>query len=196
MTMTLGKALTAGNDDAVNLDHAAITSGYNKATRQLDETRKKTDRNAPGTETLNDSLKKALMGALDIALDDILGQAWSGWTELREYADPEQTAPEDINVVSVGNHTVTSAHKPSVGVYVHGVRVHSFDFEVAAQFEVQGVNLQVQGGNITQIEMGKLMMGGSIALGDRTILEKTLAEIPIPGVMRLSKPMPILWGST
>ncbi len=192
MTMTLAQALTAGDSEALNLDDAAMKPGFDKATQELEKGPKRPEGPALNTAAMKGALKKNLLKALDIALDDILGQAWSGWSELRKFADPQLTPPEDINVVTVSKHTIESNLEPSVDVVVHDIKMHSFDFNVSVQLEVQGVNLEVQGGAITAIRVGHLQLGGSITLGDRSLLEKDLAEVTIPGAMRLEKPIPIL----
>ena len=192
MTTTLGQALTAGDSETLNLDDASIRPGFDKASQELGKGPDKSESAALDSNAMKGALKKNLLKALDIALDDILGQAWSGWSELRKYADPQQTPPEDINVVTVSNHTIESNLEPSVDVVVHDIKMHSFDFYDSVQLQVQGVNLEVQGGAITAIRVGHLQLGGSIRLGDRSILEKDLAEVTIPGAMRLEKPIPIL----
>ncbi len=191
MTITLGEALTANQDSPFDLEDPSIAEGIDKAKKELDKENKKF---SPGA--IGGALNRAVMTALDIALDDILGQAWSGWQEIREYADPEQTPPDDINVVPVSNHTIESVHEPSVDVVVRGVKVHSFTFNVAARIDVQGVNLVVQRGMIQEIRLASLKIGGSIKLRDRTLLEKDVAKVEIPGVMRLENPIPILSQDT
>ncbi|MBT8085889.1 MAG: hypothetical protein KJO19_04040 [Woeseia sp.] len=195
MTMTLAEALRADNEQALDLDNESVSAGYDKAAEKLNNEAQDEDRGDLDVGAFKGPLKKALIRSLNIALDDILAQAWSGWAELRKYADPEQTPPDAINVVSVANHSITSTHAPSVGVFVHGVEVHSFNFEVAAQFDVEGINLEVQGGKITEIHVGRLNCGGSIMLGDRAILEKEIGTVEIPGSLRLAKPVAILWGN-
>lgn len=187
MTMTLGEALIADDRSASFLQDVSIAEGYEKSTEELEKERKSFNRGVR-----NGALKKAFLKALDIALDDILARAWGGWHELREYADPEKTPPDAINYVSVSDHTVESVYAPSVDFVVHGVVIHSFDFEVAAQLDVQGINLEVQGGKITEIALGDLKLGGSVDLGGRTLLQKDVAQVAIPAVMRLAKPVRIL----
>jgi hypothetical protein len=187
MTITLGDALMSGEGNAFDPRDPSIAAGIDKARDELDNERKKLNTGALGA-----GLKKAVSTALDIALDDILGQAWSGWKEIREYADPEKTPPDDVNIVSISNHTIESEHEPSVDVVVRGVTVHSFPFHVAAQIDVQGVNLVVQRGMIQEIRLGSLKMGGSVKLRDRTLLQKQVAQVEIPGVLRLENPIPIL----
>ena len=147
MTMTLGDALTAGDDSAFFLEDQSIKEGYDKARTKLDKDRKKVKRGALDAGAPNGELKKALFKALDIALDDILGRAWGGWEELRQYADPE-IPPDDINYVTVSDHTIKSRHEPSVDVVVDGITVCIFDLEVSVQLDVHGIDLQVQGGKI------------------------------------------------
>ena len=192
MTMTLGEALTADNTSALDIRDPSISVGIDKAKSELDNDPNKLKRKKVDRGTLDGALKKAIFSALDVGLDDILGQAWSGWRELRDYADPKKTPPDDVNVVSVSNHTIESLHEPSVDVVVRGLTVHSFPFHVSAQLDVQGVNLVVQRGMIQEIRVGSLKLGGSVKLRDRTLLKKNVAQVTVPGVMRLAKPIPIL----
>jgi hypothetical protein len=187
MTMTLGEALIADDDSASFLKNVSMTDGTDKSKEELDKVRKKFKRGV-----LNGELKKAFLKALDIALDDILAQAWGGWTELSKYADPEKKQSDAINDVTVSDHTVKSAYEPSVDFVVHGAVLHTFNFEVAAQLDVQGIILKVHGGEITQITLGNLKLGGSVALDEQILLQKDVAQVTMPGVMRLAKPIPIL----
>lgn len=187
MTTTLGAALAAGDDSSLELQDPLVAEGYDAAKQELPADRKRLDSGA-----LDGALKKALMTALDIALDDILGQAWSGWHDMRVYADPQQTPPDDVNVVPVTSHTIEYEYEPKIDVVVHGVTVHTFPFKVSATLDVQGGNLVVQRGMIQEIRLASLKLGGAIKLRDRTLLTKDVADIDVPGVMRLARPIPIL----
>ena len=187
MTITLGEALAAREDSELDLKDPQVAEGYDAAKKELPEDRKRLD-----TGALNGALKKALMTALDIALDDVLGQAWSRWHDMRKYADPQQTPPDDVNVVPITNHMIESEYKPEVDVVVNGVTVHTFPFHVSVTLDVQGGNLVVQRGMIQEIRLASLKLGGAIKLRDRTLLQKDVADIDVPGVMRLSRPIPIV----
>ncbi|MBT8082019.1 MAG: hypothetical protein KJO56_06325 [Gammaproteobacteria bacterium] len=190
MTITLGEALAASDGKDLDVDNSLVTDGYDAAKKELPKARKRLDYDA-----LGDSLKKALMTALDIALDDILGQAWSGWHDMRVYADPKQTPPDDVNIVPIASHRIESEYEPEVDVLVEGVKVHTFPFYVAATLDVQGGDLVVQRGAIQEIRLATLKLGGIVKLRDRTLLSKDVAEIAVPGVMRLARPIPILSGT-
>lgn len=187
MTMTLGEALTASEANELDFNDPQVTEGYDAAKKELPADRKRLDSGA-----LNGALKKALMTALDIALDDVLGQAWSGWHDMRKFADPQQTPPDDVNVVPITNHTIESEYKPEVDVVVNGIAVHTFPFHVSVTLDVQGGNLVVQRGMIQEIRLASLKLGGAVKLRDRTLLQKDVGEIDVPGVMRLARPIAIL----
>ncbi len=190
MTMTLGEALIADDDSASSLENVSMTDGTDKSREELDKVRNKFDRGV-----LNGELKKAFLKALDIALDDILAQAWGGWTELCEYADPDKKQPDAIYDVTVSDHTVESAFEPSVDFVVHGAVFHTFNLKVAAQLHVQGIILKVQGGEITQITLGNLEVESSVELGGQPVWDKKVAQVALRGPMRLAKPIPSLGPS-
>ena len=104
----------------------------------------------------------------------------------------QQTPPEDVNIVPITNHTIDSEYEPEIDVVVQGVPVHTFKFKVSATLDVQGGDLVVQRGAIQEIRLASLKLGGAIKLGDRTLLKKNVADVTVPGVMRLTKPIPIL----
>lgn len=190
MTMTLGEALASSDGNDLDVDNSLVSDGYDAAKKELPTERKRLD-----YEALGDSLKRALMTALDIALDDILGQAWSGWHDMRVYADPKKTPPDDVNIVPIATHTIESEYEPEVDVLVDGVKVHTFPFHVSATLAIQGGDLVVQRGAIQEIRLASLKLGGVIKLRNQILLKKEVSEIRVPGVMRLARPIPILSGT-
>ena len=192
MTKTLGEALTAGSSDAVDLKGTQLQSEYSRAQAEMQKGGSDPQYSALNLEAFGGAVKNAMLKALDIALDDVLAHAWGNWHELRRYADFDQTPPDDINIVTVTDHSIESVHQPSVNIVVNGQTLHSLEFSASVQLDVEGVNLEVQGGTITRIRVGTLSVGGSVELGDRKILSKTLGEVEFPGEVVLKKPVPIL----
>ena len=66
MTMTLGEALASSDGNDLDVDNSLVSDGYDAAKKELPTERKRLD-----YEALGDSLKRALMTALDIALDNV-----------------------------------------------------------------------------------------------------------------------------
>ncbi|NNF66775.1 MAG: hypothetical protein HKM98_04620 [Gammaproteobacteria bacterium] len=192
MTMTLAEALTAGDSDAVELKDREIEAGYSHAKAEMGKAGSSAQQGAFDRKLFGGAVKKAMLKALDIALDDVLAHAWGNWHELRRYADPGQTPPQDVNIVTVTDHAIESEHKPTVDIVINGQTLHSFEFSAAVQLNVAGVNLEVQAGAIQSIRVGTLSIGGSVKLGEREILSKELGEVEFPGEIVLPSPVPIL----
>ena len=189
MSMTLGEVLTSNNVDAIDLSNHSLTrDGYDKARKELAKQPEKIKTGSQKPAVFDDALKDAIFKALNIALDDIIGRAWSGWSELRGYADPEI---EGRSFLTLSDHTVEATHQPKVDVVIGGQTLHSFEFNVSANLEINGGELEIERGKIHAIRIGNLKVGGSISLGNQTLLEKSLAEVSIPGEMRLTNPVPI-----
>lgn len=186
MTMTLGEALATKDERDIDVENQSIDKGLEKAKEKLKKEGKRFDR-----KSLNGPLKRAILAALDVSLDELMGSAWGTVKDLRKYADPEQTPADDINTVALSDHAIESVHEPSIDVVVSNVTVKTFNFTVTANLNVKGANLVIQGGKIQEVQLAQLELGGSVALGDHTILEKTVAKIQVPGVMRLANPIPI-----
>ena len=189
MTMTLGKALTEKDDRDVNVRNRSIDEGLNEAKRKLRKEGKSFDR-----EALDGPLRRAVFAALDVTLDEMMGQAWRSIKDLHIYADDKKTPPDEVNTVTLSDHSIESVYEPSVDVVVSNVTVKTFKFDVAAHLNVRGANLVVQGGKIREIKLARLELGGSVSLGDHVILEHNITEIPELGVMRLANPIPISRG--
>lgn len=186
MTITLGDALAAEDEHDIDVRKRPIDDGFEKARKKLNKEGKRFDR-----KSLTRPLKRAIVAALDVALDEMIGSAWSSARDLQKYADPKQTPPGDVNTITLSDHTIESVHEPSVALIVSNVTLKTFHFNVAARLHVKGANLVVQHGKIQELQLAKLEFGGSIMLEDHTLLEKNVAEVEVPGVMRFANPIPI-----
>jgi len=183
MTMTLGEALTVKDHRDIDVKDKSIDDGLENAKKKLNKDGKRFDRKA-----LNGALKKAILTSLDVALDEMIGQAWSTMKDLKKYSDPEL---DEVNTVTLSDHTIESVHEPTVDVIVSNVTVHSFKFNVSASLNVKGANLEMQRGMIQAIRLADLELSGSVSLHDHTLLEKSLAKIAVPAEMQLANPIRI-----
>ncbi len=184
MTMTLGEAMTTKDHRDINLKDKRIDKGLDDAKKKLVKEGKAFNRTA-----LNGALKKAIMVSLDVALDEMIGEAWRPLKEVQKYSDPNL---KDVNTVTLSDHTIEALHEPEVDVVVSNITVHTFKFSVSVNLNVKGANLQVQGGKIQAIQLADLELSGSVSLHDHTLLEKKLAKVAIPVEMQLANPISIL----
>lgn len=186
MTMTLGEAMTTKDHREIDVKDRSIDDGLNNAKKKLYKNGKRFDRKA-----LDGALKKAVLTSLDVALDEMIGQAWSTMKDLKKYSDPEL---DDVNTVTLSDHMIESVHEPTVDVIVSNVTVHSFKLNVATSLNVKGANLEVQRGMIQAIRLADLELSGSVSLHDHTLLERSLAKVSIPAEMQLANPIRIAPG--
>lgn len=188
MTMTVGEALTAKDYRDINVKNKRIDKGLGEAKKKLVKEGKAFSRTA-----LNGALKKAIMVSLDVALDELIGEAWRPLKDVQKYSDPNL---KDVNTITLSDHTIEALHEPEVDVIVSDITLHTFKFSVAVNLNVKGANLEVQGGKITAIQLADLELSGSVSLHDHTLVEKSVAQVSVPGEMRLANPIRIAPGRT
>lgn len=78
-------------------------------------------------------------------------------------------------------HTVKSEHRSSLEVLFKGVKLKVIDFTVATELILEGVVLRIKGGRVLAIEAGNVKGRASLAMENKTVLEKPFAPIPLPG---------------
>lgn len=107
---------------------------------------------------------------LELPLPGLLGAAWSRYAELGKYCNQEEYPPDEVSVVTLSNHTVSSVHRPHVDLEVTGavpVRLR-LDFEVELSAEVEAAQLTIQAARIRKLVSGtvgyevKLSCGGKV----------------------------------
>jgi hypothetical protein len=77
-------------------------------------------------------------------------------------------------------HTVKSEHRSSLEVLFKGVKLKVIDFTVATELILEGVVLRIKGGRVLAIEAGSVKGRASLAMENKTVLEKPFAPIPLP----------------
>jgi len=184
MTMTLGEALTEMDYRDIDVKDKSVDDALDNAKKKLVKQGKKFNRTA-----LNGALKKAILISLDVALDEMIGTAWSNLKDLQKYSDP---GLEDVNTITLSDHTIEAIHEPEVDVIVSDVTLHTFKFSVSANLNVKGANVEVQKGKIQAIRLADLELSGSVTLHDHTLVDKSLASVAFPAELRLANPIAIL----
>lgn len=147
---------------------------------------------APGfAATVRDSLVESIKGALATPLDDVIGGALGKFDELLKYCDKEKHPPGEISVVPIGSYTIRSVHKPHIDVLVNGVRKGGIEFEVAVALTIEAATLKIRDGRIWEMRTGACKAEGSLRCGAKTIAEKKLRPINLPGTIPFAAGIPI-----
>ena len=121
---------------------------------------------------------------------DIFAAAWSKHQALLEYYDREKYPPDQSFLVPLGEHSLTTEHAPTVEPSINGNSLGSLEFQVEANFTIEGAVLEIRDAKIIKIGLGKIKGTGTLGLMGITFLEKE-HEIELPGSLDLGEGVPI-----
>lgn len=132
-----------------------------------------------------------LRALLDVGAPDILVSAWNTSRELTKYRDPARYPPEQVVIVPLTKHKITSTHEPSVEVYVDGLSLGRVGFQLRVELTLQGAELKIQGGRILQIRTGRCDGVGTIAC-EGIVLKRIEGKVlVVPGTIDLGDGVPV-----
>jgi len=129
---------------------------------------------------------------LNIGILDIMVMAWKKYEILRKYADSKECLPGEIFLVPLVEHTIKSAHCPSIEILINGVPVGKINFQITIALIIEGIILKIQDGKIKEITTGACKGKGTLACENIVILEKKTCPIPLPGSIDLGEGIPII----
>jgi hypothetical protein len=130
---------------------------------------------------VSNTLSDAVAKALEVSMADILSGAWSKLQSLQEYRDPERHPPEEISMVPLAKHSITSSHKPSVELLSGEQVIATLTFTAEAKLVVEGAALKIQNARIMGLASGTFSGSGSLQFEGNTLLERSTKPTRIPG---------------
>jgi len=129
-------------------------------------------------------------GFLQEDLVGVFAGAWSKFAELNRCA--KETRKEGTTSdISLASHDFTYEIKPHVEVLLDGVAVAEIPFTIGLTCEVSGLDLFLKLGSVYQIRSGKCDCNADIRCGETVVWTRKLADVNLPGVVHLSKPIPL-----
>jgi hypothetical protein len=138
-----------------------------------------------------ESMLKHISELLKIDLRAILLSAWSASDELTKFLDSKNYSEDEIVMIPLAEHTITSEHNPALKPSINQVPIAEIKFNIALEFVLKGVILNIQNGMITDVSLGSCGGKGSVKYKDSTILEKDM-QLPDPfGPISLGKGIPL-----
>lgn len=136
------------------------------------------------------SVADHVCGFLQENLVGVFAGAWSKFAELNRCA--KETRKEGTTSdISLASHDFTYEMKPHVDVLLDGVAVAEIPFTIGLTCEVSGLYLFLQHGCVYQIRSGKCNCKADIRCGETVVWKRNLADVDLPGVLHLSKPIPL-----
>lgn len=140
---------------------------------------------------LSGDIKTKIKDLLSVTIPDILIRAWNEAGILNKYINREKYDPEEIILIELKEHTVSSKHKPYLDVEVNNTSIGRIDFEVDIEILVKGGVLKIQDARIRQLRTGTLKISGVIHCEGLEITKKESKEISLPGAIELGRGIPI-----
>lgn len=134
--------------------------------------------NLPWPDVLQTTLDR-LDGLLDVELGDILATVWDKCVALREYADPTKHPPDEVNMVPLTEHSLTSTHEPYLRVMLGETELGRIDFTLELTLTLVGAVLRIQDGRILGVAAGHCQGDGELTCeGIELFTEQISLELP------------------
>ena len=134
---------------------------------------------------------EALRSALDLPFLDIILKAWGGLEELQAFLDPGPGEPGEEVVKPLLKHSIQSEHRPRLEVLLDNVPLGEIAFDIVLSAELDGFKLHIKDGQIVEIATGSITAGGTLGVGDRTLVELETEPYALPGRLVLDPPFAI-----
>ena len=118
---------------------------------------------------------------LDVSLMDIIVRAWNSNNLFEKYLDPEKYDPSKPVLISLKKHSITSTHAPRIDINMNGSRLGQIDFEIDLTLTLEGVILELRGGELREIRTGQLVGSGTLKCEKLVLLKRSTGAIDVPG---------------
>ncbi len=139
----------------------------------------------PLTVTAN-QLLDPIAGLLDISLLDIIVRAWNEHELFEKYLDPNKYDPKESVLISLKKHSIFSSHSPHIDVSLNGRKLGQIDFKIDLALTLEGIILELQGGELQKIRFGNMQGQGTLKCEDLVLLKRDTGTIEFPGKVRFS----------
>jgi len=142
---------------------------------------------------VQDVLFEKTVEALDIPVLTFLLPAWKKYREIVEFADLEKHPANEVNLVSLAEHTVKVEHHPYLQVTYRGIEVPKakLEFTLAGDLTLAAVVLRIQNGKIKAIQGGAVKWSGELLLENRSVLKKESKSYDLTGKVELGEGIPL-----
>ena len=142
---------------------------------------------------VEDVLFERTVETLDIPVLTFLLPAWKKYREIVEFADPEKHPENEVNLVSLAEHTVKVEHHPYLQVTYRGIEIPKakLEFTLAGDLTLQGAILKIQAGKIKAIQGGVVKWSGELLLENQSVLKKESKSYDLTGKVELGEGIPL-----
>lgn len=160
--------------------------------RELDHDTNDGDRHSRKSRALIRAVIGHVDDLLGIEVRDILLRAWEKYEDLAQYADPQRYSPDELVVLPLMEHAITSIHRPSIEVEFSRRLKKNIPFTITTEFSLSGFMLEIQAGKIMKIFAGQCQGSGSVCCMNTCLYRKESTKINLPGAIDLGEGIAIV----
>jgi hypothetical protein len=136
--------------------------------------------------SVNDQFGGCVNQMLDVQLGDILGAAWSKTAEVYEALASSRDSSTEGQPVSLLDHEISSAHRPSIKMYYGHALVARIDFEVELSLQFKAVKLLIHNGRIEEVQTGSCSGAAELKWNKMVLVRGETRHIDLPGKISLA----------
>jgi len=129
---------------------------------------------------------------MSYSITDLAVHAWAKHQELRRLLDG--ASPEKIVLFDLGDHTITSRHRPRIDVTVAQRTVGSLEFDLKLSLTFKAGRLHIQNRRVMRFATGSCRAEGTLKLGEVELAAVRSREIDLPGAFDLKDGIPLPVG--
>jgi hypothetical protein len=123
----------------------------------------------------------------EIEVPPLIAEAWKKLDQLQEYHDKTRHPPEELNEVSMTEHTISSTYEPAVEVRINGKRLKSLEIDVVVNLKIEALVLEIKNARIMAVEPGAFTASGSVKWQEHVIKELESSPFNLPGRQALGE---------
>lgn len=133
--------------------------------------------------------KRAVLGALDIALPDLVIRGWLRHKALKAAA--ERTRAGGRELVALADHTIASVHRPRITVTLDGTPLTVLAVTVELKLRVIGLTAVVEKAALVGLESGALEATATLKVGADVVATRA-QRLDAHHAIPIDRPRPLL----
>jgi len=135
-----------------------------------------------------EALIRSFASLLDIPLWDIIDKVWTEGKLFNKYCDAENYDRNELIIIGLKDHEISSKHKPSIDFLLNGKKIGSIEFQLDVTLTLTAAVLHVRGGDIEELQAGKIQGSATLAYKEVNLFTRKTKKMPLPGTIKFSKP--------
>jgi len=137
------------------------------------------------TESFFEMLITQLSELLNIDVRTILLNTWNKSSDILQYTDSQKYPPDEIFMLPLAQHTITSEHQPSLQLTLNKAPVGEIQLDIKLELTIKGGILKIQNKRIMAFSVGTCQGKGSVRYGELALLERKSGAFTLPGTFAL-----------